>query len=116
VVKAYPQRTPLQLTLGVNDNSVEKGTPSRKLTISLELQQDNHFPKVVSRLTEEGALDRGRKEEILALLIGLCWCKTFRTKLSYQSALVMQQLGKFEPQVLQIECLLLPVPKVRLGC
>lgn len=24
VVKAYPQRTPLQLTLGVNDNSVEK--------------------------------------------------------------------------------------------
>jgi len=27
VVKAYPQRTPLQLTLGVNDNSVEKAEP-----------------------------------------------------------------------------------------
>ncbi|ARV57496.1 hypothetical protein BZZ01_01575 [Nostocales cyanobacterium HT-58-2] len=27
VVKAYPSRTPLQLTLGVNDNSVEKAEP-----------------------------------------------------------------------------------------
>lgn len=27
VVKAYPQRTPLQLTLGVNDKSVEKAEP-----------------------------------------------------------------------------------------
>ena len=27
VVKAYPQRTPLKLTLGVNDNSVEKAEP-----------------------------------------------------------------------------------------
>ena len=27
VVKAYPQNTPLQLTLGVNDNSVEKAEP-----------------------------------------------------------------------------------------
>ncbi|MEC4814848.1 MAG: hypothetical protein SAK29_16440 [Scytonema sp. PMC 1069.18] len=27
VVKAYPQRTPLQLTLGINDNSVEKAEP-----------------------------------------------------------------------------------------
>jgi hypothetical protein len=27
VVKTYPQRTPLQLTLGVNDNSVEKAEP-----------------------------------------------------------------------------------------
>ncbi|MFW9261265.1 hypothetical protein [Nostoc sp. CALU 546] len=27
VVKAYPQKTPLQLTLGVNDNSVEKAEP-----------------------------------------------------------------------------------------
>ncbi|KAF3885334.1 MULTISPECIES: hypothetical protein [Nostocales] len=28
VVKAYPSRTPLELTLGVNDNSVEKAEPS----------------------------------------------------------------------------------------
>ncbi|MUG93344.1 hypothetical protein F7734_13275 [Scytonema sp. UIC 10036] len=28
VVKAYPSRTPLQLTLGVNDDSVEKAEPS----------------------------------------------------------------------------------------
>lgn len=27
VVKAYPSRTPLQLTLGLNDNSVEKAEP-----------------------------------------------------------------------------------------
>ncbi len=27
VVKAYPSRTPLELTLGVNDNSVEKAEP-----------------------------------------------------------------------------------------
>ncbi|WDD36220.1 hypothetical protein PQG02_31585 (plasmid) [Nostoc sp. UHCC 0926] len=30
VVKAYPQRTPLELTLGVNDNSVEKAEPVSK--------------------------------------------------------------------------------------
>jgi len=30
VVKAYPSRTPLQLTLGVNDNSVEKAEPVGK--------------------------------------------------------------------------------------
>ncbi|MBC6433755.1 hypothetical protein FM036_25060 [Nostoc sp. HG1] len=30
VVKAYPERTPLQLTLGVNDNSVEKAEPVGK--------------------------------------------------------------------------------------
>ncbi|MEA5506134.1 hypothetical protein VB735_24060 [Halotia wernerae UHCC 0503] len=30
VVKAYPSRTPLQLTLGVNDNSVEKAEPVNK--------------------------------------------------------------------------------------
>ena len=30
VVKAYPQRTPLELTLGVNDNSVEKAEPVNK--------------------------------------------------------------------------------------
>lgn len=30
VVKAYPERTPLQLTLGVNDNSVEKAEPVSK--------------------------------------------------------------------------------------
>ncbi|MEA5506953.1 hypothetical protein VB735_28445 [Halotia wernerae UHCC 0503] len=30
VVKAYPTRTPLQLTLGVNDNSVEKAEPVSK--------------------------------------------------------------------------------------
>jgi hypothetical protein len=30
VVKAYPQRTPLKLTLGVNDNSVEKAEPVSK--------------------------------------------------------------------------------------
>jgi hypothetical protein len=30
VVKAYPQKTPLQLTLGVNDNSVEKAEPVSK--------------------------------------------------------------------------------------
>ncbi|MBD2535545.1 hypothetical protein H6G97_41620 [Nostoc flagelliforme FACHB-838] len=30
VVKAYSQRTPLQLTLGVNDNSVEKAEPVSK--------------------------------------------------------------------------------------
>jgi hypothetical protein len=29
VVKAYPSRTPLQLTLGVNDNSVEKAEPGK---------------------------------------------------------------------------------------
>ncbi len=30
VVKAYAQKTPLQLTLGVNDNSVEKAEPVSK--------------------------------------------------------------------------------------
>ncbi|MDM9580265.1 hypothetical protein [Nostoc sp. GT001] len=30
VVKAYPQKTPLELTLGVNDNSVEKAEPVSK--------------------------------------------------------------------------------------
>ncbi|RCJ38672.1 hypothetical protein A6770_39560 [Nostoc minutum NIES-26] len=30
VVKAYPSKTPLQLTLGVNDNSVEKAEPVAK--------------------------------------------------------------------------------------
>lgn len=30
VVKAYPQGTPLELTLGVNDNSVEKAEPVNK--------------------------------------------------------------------------------------
>ncbi|WP_374108478.1 hypothetical protein [Nostoc sp. XA010] len=30
VVKAYPERTPLELTLGVNDNSVEKAEPVSK--------------------------------------------------------------------------------------
>ncbi len=30
VVKAYPSQTPLQLTLGVNDNSVEKAEPIPK--------------------------------------------------------------------------------------
>ena len=30
VVKAYPERTPLELTLGVNDNSVEKAEPVGK--------------------------------------------------------------------------------------
>ncbi|GAX38966.1 hypothetical protein NIES3585_50180 [Nodularia sp. NIES-3585] len=30
VVKAYPSRTPLELTLGVNDNSVEKAEPIAK--------------------------------------------------------------------------------------
>lgn len=30
VVKAYPSRTPLQLTLGVGDNSVEKAEPTSK--------------------------------------------------------------------------------------
>ncbi len=31
VVKAYPSRTPLQLTLGVGDNSVEKAPSTRLL-------------------------------------------------------------------------------------
>lgn len=30
VVKAYPQETPMELTLGVNDNSVEKAEPVSK--------------------------------------------------------------------------------------
>ncbi|MBD2533834.1 hypothetical protein H6G97_31500 [Nostoc flagelliforme FACHB-838] len=30
VVKAYPQKIPLELTLGVNDNSVEKAEPVSK--------------------------------------------------------------------------------------
>jgi hypothetical protein len=30
VVKAYAQKTPLELTLGVNDNSVEKAEPVSK--------------------------------------------------------------------------------------
>ena len=30
VVKAYPSRTPLQLTLGLNDDSVEKAEPVSK--------------------------------------------------------------------------------------
>ncbi len=30
VVKAYPDRTPLELTLGVTDNSVEKAEPVTK--------------------------------------------------------------------------------------
>lgn len=30
VVKAYPQKTPLQLTLGINDDSVEKAEPVSK--------------------------------------------------------------------------------------
>ncbi len=30
VAKAYPQKTPLELTLGVNDNSVEKAEPVSK--------------------------------------------------------------------------------------
>ena len=30
VVKAYPQKTPLKLTLGMNDNSVEKAEPVSK--------------------------------------------------------------------------------------
>ena len=30
VVKAYPQKTPLELTLGMNDNSVEKAEPVSK--------------------------------------------------------------------------------------
>jgi len=78
VVKAYPQRTPLQLTLGVNDNSVEKAEP-QALTISLELQHrtSNHFPnKVVSRLTEEGRLIRGQERVLAPASVWLC-CKNF---------------------------------------
>ena len=30
VLKAYAQKTPLELTLGVNDNSVEKAEPVSK--------------------------------------------------------------------------------------